>query len=67
MNKLHLTNKVRHETDVKLGDSVKENELAAEKYNESLNQIKKKEQDIEDLERKLMEADKKYEMLEIKK
>ena len=35
--------------------------------NDSLGVIKKKETEIDDLERKLLEEDKKYEMLEIKK
>lgn len=64
---MHITNKVRHETEIKLGEiheKIKDQNSVIAMKNET---IEKKQTEIDELDRKILDTDRRNENLEIKK
>jgi hypothetical protein len=67
IEKLHVTNKVRHETEVKLHEEVEKNKNLQEIIRDKDEMLAKRTQEIEELDKKVIELERANETLEIKK
>ena len=67
IEKLHVTNKVRHETEVKLNEEIDKTRHLQEVIKDKDEMLAKRTTEIEDLDRKTIELERANEALEIKK
>lgn len=67
IEKLHITNKVRHETEVKLHEEQDKNKTLNEIIKDKEEILTKRALDIEELDKKVIELERANEALEIKK
>lgn len=67
IEKLHVTNKVRHETEVKLYEEVDKNKTLNEIIRDKEDTLTKRTSEIEDLDKRVIELERLNEALEIKK
>ena len=67
IEKLHVTNKVRHETEVKLNEEEDKNKILNDIIKEKEEQLNKRLAEIEDMDKKIIELERNNETLEIKK
>lgn len=67
VHKLHITNKVRHETEVKLGESHEKGKDQMDVIKNKDDLLFKKQAEIDDLDKKQVELERQVENLEIKK
>ena len=67
IEKLHVTNKVRHETEIKLDDEIQKNKTLSDIIKEKDEINNKRVEEIEELDKKVIELERMNETLEIKK
>ena len=67
IEKLHITNKVRHETEVRLHDEIDKNRHLNEVIRDKEETLGKRITEIEELDKKVIELERNNEALEIKK
>jgi len=67
VRKLHITNKVRHETEIKIGEAHEREKDHLETIRERDMWLTQKNRALEDLEKQLANVEKERETLEIKK
>ncbi len=67
IDKLHVTNKVRHETELKLTEEIERGRALADVIRDKDEQLHKRAQEIEDLDRRVLELERTNENIEIKK
>lgn len=67
IEKLHVTNKVRHETEIKLDDEIQKNKTLSDIIKEKDEINSKRVEEIEELDKKVIELERMNETLEIKK
>lgn len=66
-DKLHLTNKVRHETEIKLGEEVEKCKGLQEIVKVKEDSLGKKATEIEELDKRVIDLERAQEALDIKK
>jgi hypothetical protein len=64
---LHITNKVRHDTEVKLGEEIEKNHSLQEMLKLKEETLNKRAQEIDELDRKQIELERQIEAADIKK
>lgn len=64
---MHITNKVRHETEVKLHEEIEKNKSLAEIIKDKDETLAKRATELDELDRKTIELERANEALEIKK
>jgi chromosome segregation ATPase len=67
IEKLHVTNKVRHETELKLAEETERARALQDVIRDKDEQLHKRAQEIEDLDRRVIELERTNENIEIKK
>ena len=67
VNKLHSTNKVRHETEIKLGEEFEKSAGLQDIVKSKDDQLNKKQGEIEELDKRILEMERQNEALDIKK
>jgi chromosome segregation ATPase len=67
IDKLHITNKVRHETEVKLHEEVEKNRNLMDIIKDKEETLAKRATELDELDRKVIELERSNEALEIKK
>lgn len=67
IDKLHLTNKVRHETELKLSEENERTRALQDVIRDKDEQLHKRAQEIEDLDRRVIDLERTTENLELKK
>lgn len=65
--KLHATNKVRHETEIKLGEEVEKTRSLQDLIKLKEDTLGKRATEIEELDKKVLDLERANEALEIKK
>ena len=65
IEKLHVTNKVRHETEIKLDDEIQKNKTLSDIIKEKDEINSKRVEEIEELDKKVIELERMNETLEI--
>ena len=66
-NKLHITNKARHTTEVKLGEELEKNKNLNEILRMKEEILQKRQTEIEELDKRVIELERNIEALEIKR
>ena len=64
---MHITNKVRHDTEVKLGEEIEKNHSLKEMLKLKEETLNKRAQEIDELDRKQIELERQIEAADIKK
>ena len=64
---MHITNKVRHDTEVKLGEEIEKNHSLQEMLKLKEETLNKRAQEIDELDRKQIELERQIEAADIKK
>ena len=64
---MHITNKVRHDTEVKLGEEIEKNHSLQEMLKFKEETLNKRAQEIDELDRKQIELERQIEAADIKK
>jgi len=67
IEKLHLTNKVRHETELKLTEEQEKTRSLQDVIRDKDEQLHKRASEIEDLDKRVIELERANETIEIKK
>ncbi len=67
IEKLHLTNKVRHETELRLTEEQEKTRSLQDVLRDKDEQLHKRAQEIEDLDKRVIELERANENIEVKK
>jgi hypothetical protein len=67
VSKLHLTNKVRHETEIKLGEEFEKAKGLQEVVKMKDDALVRKQNEIEELDKRIIDIERQNEALDIKK